>query len=105
MKTKRLIFAIAALTTLTTIAAAYTIPVPTDFAYDFYNVLINKVFKGPLGYAIAVFLIFFGALKTIVHYDYSSVSFSLTLYYICWILLGTMILKIDNLMVSLGAVI
>lgn len=105
MKTKRLFLAIAALTTLSTIAAAYTIPAPTDFAYDFYNVLINKVFHGPLGYILAVFLIGVGALKTVVHYDYSVVSFSRTLYYICWILLGTMILKIDNMMVSFGAVI
>lgn len=105
MKTIRFILSIAALTLITTIASAYTIPAPTDFAYDFYNVLINKVFHGPLGYIIAVFLIFFGSLKTIVHYDYSSVSFSMTLYYLCWIFLGTIILKIDNLMIALGAVI
>lgn len=105
MKTKRIILVITALALIATIAAAYTIPLSTDFAYDFYNVLINRVFHGPLGYTLAVFLIGFGALKTTVHYDYSSASFSRTIFYICWILLGTMILKIDNIMISLGIVV
>lgn len=90
---------------LTTAAHCYSTPVPTDFAYDIYNVFINKICHGPIGYIGALFLIGVGALKTLVHYDYSTVSFSRTLYYMCWILLGTMILKVDNIMLSLGATI
>lgn len=105
MKKTHLIFSIFFTIAAASIAAAYTTPAPTDFAYDIYNVLINKVFHGPIGYAGAVFLIGMGAVRTLVHYDYSVVSFSRTLYYMCWILLGTMILKIDNIMLSLGATI
>ncbi len=102
---KKIHFITALVLTMSTTALAYTTPAATDFAFDIYNVLVNKVLHGPLGYALAVFLIGFGAMKTIVHYDYSSASPARMLYYIAWIIAGTIILKIDNVMLSLGAVI
>lgn len=105
MKKTHIIFVLLFTIAAASIAAAFSTPAPTDFAFDVYNVLINKIFHGPIGYIGAVFLIGVGAMKTLVHYDYSTVSPARTLYYLCWIILGTMILKIDNVMFSLGAVI
>lgn len=52
-----------ALVAVTSSAFAITAPVAGDFAYDVYDIGVNKIVKGPIGYVGGMGAIAFGAIQ------------------------------------------
>lgn len=77
-------------------AHAIVAPVAGSFAYDVYDVGVNKILKGPIGFMGGVAAIVFGAYMAIQ---------AEVLYAIPAILGGAVLLKADTVVASLGAII
>ena len=54
-----------ALVAIASSAFAITAPVAGDFAYDVYDIGVNKIVKGPIGYVGGMSAIAFGAIQTV----------------------------------------
>ncbi len=45
---------------MASIAWAIAVPTAGDFGYDAYDITVNKILKGPIGFAIGIFAVGFG---------------------------------------------
>lgn len=85
----------ALLSVAPSMALAFTAPTAGDFGYDVYDIVVNKILQGPIGFVGAVALMVWGGTKV-------TQNWMLTI--LC-IVAGTIIIKADALVVTLGAVI
>jgi|GEM_PF-1351500 len=85
----------AALLVGTGVAHAVTAPASGSFAYDVYDIAVNKMLDGPIGFVGGVMAMVIGAVAAIQQRIIAAVP--------C-ILGGAMLLKADNLITSLGAI-
>ncbi|NKE70157.1 hypothetical protein [Candidatus Manganitrophus noduliformans] len=77
-------------------AMAITAPAAGSFAYDVYDIGVNQMLKGPIGFVAGVVAIIMGAAAAIM---------GEVMYAIPAILGGGVLLKADALVTSLGALI
>lgn len=77
------------------LAAAFTAPAAGDFGYDVYDIVVNQILNGPIGFIGGVALIVFGATKIMSNWMMT----------ILCIIAGTILIRADDLVVTLGAVI
>jgi hypothetical protein len=77
------------------ISFAIGIPVSTDFAYDLYDVGVNKVLKGPIGFVGGVACLVASAATITKNWILSVIG----------VLGGTAIIKADTLVKSMGMLI
>jgi len=80
---------------LSPVAMAITAPAAGAFAYDVYDVAVNSILKGPIGFVGGVVAIVFGAVAAIR---------AEVMYAIPAILGGAVLLKADSIVTSLGAI-
>jgi len=76
-------------------ADAITVPATTDFAYDVYDIIVVKILQGPVGFVGGLAAIVIGAAQL-------TKSWMLA---ILGILSGTVIIKADSIVSSLGMTI
>jgi len=76
-------------------ATAITVPATTDFAYDVYDIIVVKILQGPVGFVGGLAAIVVGAAQL-------TKSWMLA---ILGILSGTIIIKADSIVSSLGMTI
>lgn len=77
-------------------ASAITAPAAGTFAYDVYDIVVDKMLKGPIGFVAGVIAMIVGAIAAI------RAEFMLA---IPAIVGGAILLKADSLVTSLGCII
>jgi len=78
----------------TGVAHAVTSPAQGSFAYDVYDIAVNKMLKGPIGFVSGMAAMVFGAVAAIQQRVMAAVPA---------VLGGAMLLKADSILTSLGA--
>ena len=97
MKKSAVIFAVLSLVALATTAAfAFSTPGTADFAYDLYDIAVNDIFQGPIGFVGGVVCIIMGAIAAIQ---------AKLMLAIPAILGGAALLKAKSIVTSMGATI
>ncbi len=79
-----------------TAAMAIVAPTAGSFAYDAYDIGVNKILKGPIGFILGVLAIGFGAWAAIRTEIIMAISA---------VLGGAILLKADTIVASLGMII
>jgi hypothetical protein len=77
------------------VAGAFTAPAAGDFGYDVYDIVVNQILNGPIGFIGGVALIVFGATQIMKNW-FSTI--------LC-IIAGTVLIRADSLVVTLGALV
>lgn len=94
MKKFRLLVA-SVLGFLTTHAMAFTAPTTGDFGYDIYDIAVNQILGGPIGFIGAIALIVWGATKLMTNWMITVVC----------VIAGTILIRADALVQTLGATV
>lgn len=94
MKTFRAVLA-SLLCLLSLPALAFTAPTSGQFAFDVYDIAVNQILGGPIGFIGAIFLIVWGATKMVTNWVITVVC----------VIAGTILIRADALVQTLGAVI
>lgn len=76
-------------------AMAFTAPAAGDFGFDIYDIVVNQILGGPIGFIGAVALIVWGATKMVTNWMITIVC----------IISGTILIRAEALVQTLGAVI
>lgn len=76
-------------------AMAFTAPAVGDFGYDIYDIAVNKILGGPIGFIGAVALIVWGATKMMTNWMITVVC----------VIAGTILIRAEDMVQTLGAVI
>ena len=76
-------------------ALAFTAPTAGDFGYDLYDIVVLKMLGGPIGFIGAVALIVWGATKIMTQWMIT----------IACIVAGTILIKAEGIVTTLGALI
>lgn len=76
-------------------ARAFAIPAAGDFGFDVYDIVVNQILNGPIGFIGGVALIVFGATQIMKNWFTT----------ILCIVAGTVLIRADDLVVTLGAVV
>jgi hypothetical protein len=84
--------AIVASMLLSSVASAFTAPATGDFGYDVYDIVVNQILNGPIGFIGGVALIVFGATQIMKNW-FSTI--------LC-IIAGTVLIRAESLVVTLG---
>lgn len=77
-------------------AMAFTAPAATDFFYDIYDIGVNKMLKGPIGFVAGIMAMVAAAVLAIRQMILPAAG---------TVLAGIFLLKADTLVTSLGALI
>lgn len=91
----RLAVAGTALLLASGMAGAFTAPAAGDFGYDVYDIVVNQILNGPIGFIGGVALIVFGATQIMKNW-FSTI--------LC-IIAGTVLIRADSLVVTLGSLV
>lgn len=91
-----LFMVVAAITGMAAQAFAINAPANGSFAYDLYDIGVNKIVKGPIGFVGGVMAMVFGAVSAIQ---------ARIMLAIPAILGGAALLKAESIVTSLGALI
>ena len=91
-RTAVLMLAVVATMLLSTVASAFTAPATGDFGYDVYDIVVNQILNGPIGFIGGVALIVFGATQIMKNW-FSTI--------LC-IIAGTVLIRAESLVVTLG---
>jgi uncharacterized protein YacL len=86
-----MLLAVAALL-VSGMAAAFTAPAAGDFGYDVYDIVVNQILNGPIGFIGGLFLIVFGATQIMKNWVMT----------ILCIIAGTVLIRAEALVVTLG---
>jgi hypothetical protein len=81
---------------LTQVVMAITAPTSGSFAYDMYDIVVNKMLKGPVGFVAGLAAIAFGAVNLIQARIMAALPA---------ILGGALLIKADTVTSSLGLVL
>ncbi len=84
--------AVVAALFLSSVASAFTAPATGDFGYDVYDIVVNQILNGPIGFIGGVALIVFGATQIMKNW-FSTI--------LC-IIAGTVLIRAESLVVTLG---
>lgn len=76
-------------------AQAFTTPAAGSFGYDVYDIVVNQILGGPIGFIGGVFLLVWGASKVMT-------SWVITV--LC-VISGTILIRAEDLVVTLGALV
>lgn len=76
-------------------AMAFTAPAAGDFGFDIYDIVVNQILGGPIGFIGAVALIVWGATKMVTNWMFT----------IACVIAGSIIIRAEDLVQTLGAVI
>lgn len=87
--------AVGAAAIMPELAHAIVAPANTSLAYDIYDVGVNKILKGPVGFVAAVAAIGYGATQVMKAWPIALMS----------VLGGSAIIKADTIVTSLGALV
>lgn len=85
----------ALLVLVTSAARAFAIPAAGDFGFDVYDIVVNQILNGPIGFIGGVALIVFGATQIMKNWFTT----------ILCIVAGTVLIRADDLVVTLGALV
>lgn len=80
------------LSTVTPAAMAFSTPTAGDFGYDIYDIVVNNMLDGPIGFIGAIVLIIWGATKVMTNWMIT----------VLCVISGTIIIKADALVTTLG---
>ncbi|MFQ5598697.1 MAG: hypothetical protein ACE5GK_11675 [Nitrospiria bacterium] len=95
-ETRRTVLALLFVLLFSTAAMAIVAPVAGSFAYDAYDIGVNKILKGPIGFILGVLAIGFGAWAAIRTEIIMAISA---------VLGGAILIKADTVVASLGMLI
>jgi hypothetical protein len=76
-------------------ATAFTAPATGDFGYDVYDIVVNQILNGPIGFIGGVALIVLGATQIMKNWMMT----------ILCIIAGTVLIRAEALVVTLGAMV
>lgn len=76
-------------------AMAFTAPAAGDFGYDVYDIAVNQILGGPIGFIGAVALIVWGATKMMTNWMITVVC----------VIAGTILIRAEDMVQTLGAVV
>ena len=76
-------------------AMAFTAPAAGDFGYDVYDIAVNQILGGPIGFIGAVALIVWGATQMMK-------SWMITV--VC-VIAGSILIRAEDMVTTLGAVV
>lgn len=76
-------------------AMAFTAPAAGDFGFDVYDIAVNKILGGPIGFIGAVALIVFGATQLIKSWMVCIVC----------VIAGSILIRAEDMVQTLGAVV
>jgi hypothetical protein len=76
-------------------ALAFTAPAAGDFGYDIYDITVNQILGGPIGFIGAVALIVWGATKMMTNWMITIVC----------VIAGTILIRAEDMVTTLGAVV
>jgi hypothetical protein len=76
-------------------ASAFTAPAVGDFAYDAYDIVVNQILNGPIGFIGGVLLIVWGVTRIMSNWMMA----------ILCIIAGSILVRADDLVVTLGALV
>src|SRR5262245_39585842 len=76
-------------------AFAFTTPAAGSFGFDIYDILVNQILLGPIGFCGGIFLIVWGGAQVMKNWVITILS----------IIAGTIIIRADALVQSLGALV
>lgn len=76
-------------------AMAFTAPATGAFGYDVYDIVVNQILNGPIGFIGGVALIVLGVTKIMTNWMLT----------ILCIIAGTMLIRAEDMVVTLGATI
>lgn len=74
---------------------AFTAPAAGSLGYDIYNVVVNQLLSGPIGFVGAIILIVWGATQVMKQW----------LITVLCVICGTIIIKCQTIVTSLGALV
>jgi hypothetical protein len=74
---------------------AFTAPAAGDFGYDIYDITVNQILGGPIGFIGAVALIVWGATKMMTNWMITIVC----------VIAGTILIRAADMVTTLGAVV
>jgi len=86
---------LVAMLMVSSIAAAFTAPAAGDFGYDVYDIVVNKILNGPIGFIGGLFLIVFGVTQIMKNWMMT----------ILCIIAGTVLIRAEAMVVTLGAMV
>ena len=76
-------------------ALAFTQPAAGDFGFDIYDIVVTKMLGGPIGFIGAIALIVWGATKVMTNWMIT----------VLCVIAGTVLIKAEDLVVTLGALV
>lgn len=76
-------------------ASAFTTPAAGDFGYDVYDIVVNQILNGPIGFIGGLFLIVFGVTQIMKNWMMT----------ILCIIAGTVLIRAEAMVVTLGATV
>lgn len=74
------------------VASAFTAPAVGDFAYDAYDIVVNQILNGPIGFIGGVLLIVWGVTRIMTNWMMA----------ILCIIAGSVLVRAADLVVTLG---
>jgi len=77
------------------IAGAFAAPAVGSFGYDVYDIVVNQILNGPIGFIGGVILIVFGATQIIKNWMLT----------IMCVIAGTVLIRAEDLVITLGAMV
>jgi hypothetical protein len=88
----QLLLAVVVSLLVSSVATAFTAPAAGDFGYDVYDIVVNQILNGPIGFIGGLFLIVFGATQIMKNWVMT----------ILCIIAGTVLIRAEALVVTLG---
>ena len=76
-------------------AMAFTAPAAGAFGYDVYDIAVNQILGGPIGFIGAVALIVWGATKMMTNWMITVVC----------VIAGSILIRAEDMVTTLGAVV
>lgn len=80
---------------MTGVAMAFTAPAAGSFGFDVYDIVVNQILNGPIGFIGGVILIVFGATQIIKNWMMT----------IMCVIAGTVLIRAEDLVITLGAMV
>jgi hypothetical protein len=80
---------------VSSVAGAFAAPAAGAFGYDIYNLVVNQILAGPIGFVGAIALIVWGATKLTTNW----------MLCIMCLIAGTVIIRADAIVQTLGALV
>lgn len=111
MKSRNIILLAVILNLVAVSVLAYTTPAPDSMGFAMYDILVNKILCGPIGFVGGVCCVAMGG-RQLIHYNYADagppffgLSAGVPLGCFVWWFAAAGILNADQMLLSVGAMI